>query len=175
MPLVGQISVLEHVGHRPERVAPRVHLGLARAVAELVEEPIGKQIGQPRLHRIGDELLAGALVEVHASPRGPLREVTRRHLIASVRSSPVHDLGKVGRRVREADVTVAPTALNEKARESSWLGGFSLIRLSCELVRGQAAFRSLAFALVFPAEEVLLPDVREPVAAGGLGDGLSNA
>jgi len=30
----------------------------------------------------------------------------------------------------------------------------------------------LALALVLPAEEVLLPDVREPVAAGGLGDGL---
>jgi hypothetical protein len=30
----------------------------------------------------------------------------------------------------------------------------------------------LALAFVLPAEEVLLPDVREPVAAGGLGDGL---
>ena len=72
--LVGQVGVLEHASHRPERVLPGVDLGLWRSIAELVEEPIGEQVGEACLGRVADELLSGALVEVHGSVRSHLSQ-----------------------------------------------------------------------------------------------------
>ena len=65
--LVGQVRQLKHRRHGAERVAPRRDLGRRRPVPELLEEPIGKLVGEPSLGRITDELLGGALVEVHRS------------------------------------------------------------------------------------------------------------
>jgi len=64
-PLISQIGVLEDMGHRAEGVAPGRDLGRGGPVAELVEEAVGELVGQPSLDRIRDELLRGALVEVH--------------------------------------------------------------------------------------------------------------
>ena len=66
--LVGQVGDLEDVGHRAERVAPGRDLGRRRPVAELVEEAVGELVGEPRLRRVRDELLGGALVEVQPLP-----------------------------------------------------------------------------------------------------------
>ena len=52
-------------GHRAERVAPGRDLGRRRPVAELVEEAVGELVGEACLDRVRDELLGGALVEVH--------------------------------------------------------------------------------------------------------------
>ena len=57
-------AILQDVRHRAKRVPPRVDLGQARAVAELVEEPVRELVREARLHGVGDELFAGALVEV---------------------------------------------------------------------------------------------------------------
>ena len=63
--MVPEVGELQDVGHRGQGVPPRCDLGRRRPIPELIEEPVRQQIGQPSLHRIRDELLAGALVEVH--------------------------------------------------------------------------------------------------------------
>ena len=68
--LLAEVAELEDLGHRAERVLPGADLGQARLVAELLEEPLGELVREPRLHGVRDELLAGALVEVHVPSPG---------------------------------------------------------------------------------------------------------
>lgn len=71
--MVSQVGELQDARHRAERVAPAVDLGEPGLVAKLLEEPITQQIREARLHSVGDELLARALVEMH--PQVTLNEL----------------------------------------------------------------------------------------------------
>ncbi len=62
--LVTKVGQLENVGHRREGVAPGRDLGWRRPIPELVEEAVREHVREACLCRVGDELFAGALIEV---------------------------------------------------------------------------------------------------------------
>ena len=66
--LVAEIGQLEGVRHRAQRVVPGRDLARRRLVPELLEEPLGELVRKGRAHRIADELLGRAPVEMQVAP-----------------------------------------------------------------------------------------------------------
>ena len=65
--LWAESSQAEYIGHLLEGVAPGVHFTFASVVALLIREGCADFVRELVELRVADELLDGALIEVHAS------------------------------------------------------------------------------------------------------------